>query len=163
MRPRPTSTSRPGPRAAARPRPGGPALFAIRYWNDGDIAGSARLTDNQLIWDLGALEVNAWQNVLLHLQVDRQAAPGTAITNCIAISASGFDGNPYNNRKCVTETVWPTGPNLRVNKFAWHRHAAGRAGVRQRARPALCNRLSARPGPRGRQRPGLDLRPAGEH
>jgi uncharacterized repeat protein (TIGR01451 family) len=89
----------------------------------------SRIVGNQLAWNLGTLGVNANNNWRVTLRLDSAAPVGTVITNCATIAMSDFEDNPYDNDKCVTETVRTAGTNLRVTKFAeWQ----GQGGLRYR-------------------------------
>jgi uncharacterized repeat protein (TIGR01451 family) len=80
---------------------------------------------NQLVWNLGTLEVNANKNWRITLQITPTTPVGTVLTNCATIAMSDFEDNPYDNDKCVTETVRAAGTNLRVKKFGWWQGQGG--------------------------------------
>ncbi len=75
------------------------------------------IVGNELVWNLGTLEVAEGHNIMLRLQIDPGTAPGTLLTDCAAIASRDFEDNPYDNAACITETVRAAGPNLRVTKF----------------------------------------------
>lgn len=53
------------------------------------------------------------------VDIDDSIAPGTLLTNCIAISGDEADEHEQDNTSCVVMKVNAPGPNLRVTKESW--------------------------------------------
>ncbi|NLE45131.1 MAG: DUF11 domain-containing protein [Chloroflexi bacterium] len=125
--------------------PGGQIDFGLNYWNAGNTAVQAVLTDawpagttyipgtalrhdGQLFdpdvstaayaaWDLGTLAVQSGSGLDVSVAVDPSVAPGAVLTNCVQAGHEGFETTPWDNAACVATTIYPSGlPNLFVHK-----------------------------------------------
>ena len=128
--------------------PGGWLNYHVSYWNQGNSAihawvtdtlpsgtsyqpGSAReqnggpafppaiVTDEYVVWDLGEIGVNEGFGLDFTADVSDTVAPGTVLTNCATVGITLTDDLTWNNTDCVTETINASGPNLRVTKQSW--------------------------------------------
>ncbi len=71
---------------------------------------------HRVAWNLGDMAVNGQRDIRVQLRIDSGIAPGTVLTNCLAVSAPPGDENLSDNTRCIEETVRDHGPNLRVVK-----------------------------------------------
>jgi uncharacterized repeat protein (TIGR01451 family) len=78
----------------------------------------AAYTGNTYVWDLGDMIPGTWGTFQLRVQIDADLSPGTVLTNHVIIGSSDGDDAPWNNTSSIAETVYPSGPNLRVWKEA---------------------------------------------
>lgn len=76
-------------------------------------------TEGAIGWDLGAMPVATGFGFDFSVDIDDGIAPGTLLTNCIAISGDEADSYEQDNTSCVVMKVNAPGPNLRVTKESW--------------------------------------------
>jgi uncharacterized repeat protein (TIGR01451 family) len=124
--------------------PGGYIRYGANWWNAGNIVTHAWLTDTlpaatsyqpgsgwhndgypfepnlvtgeYAVWDLGVVQVNRGRGLDFSLDVSDTVAPGTVLTNCVAVGITATESTPWDNTACVAETINKPGPNLRVRK-----------------------------------------------
>jgi uncharacterized repeat protein (TIGR01451 family) len=126
--------------------PGGWIDYHISYWNQGNSAvhalvtdtlppgasyqpGSAReqdggpafppalVTDEVVVWDLGVIGVNEGFGLDFTVDVSDTVAPGDVLTNCASVGITQTEDTPWDNVQCVATTIYTTGrPNLYVRK-----------------------------------------------
>jgi uncharacterized repeat protein (TIGR01451 family) len=128
--------------------PGGWVDYHIGYWNQGNSAvhawltdtlpagtsyqiGSAReqnggpafppitITDDYVVWDLGVIGVNQGYGLDFTVDISNSVAATSVITNCATIGIAQTDDQLANNTACVAEPIFDHGPNLRVRKNSW--------------------------------------------
>ena len=133
--------------------PGGQLNYHIDYWNGGNtpVAGPILITDTlpanttfnnawqdgvpfppsaqpagKVVWEISGLDngYSGYFDVLL--DIDAGASPGTVLTNTIEISPQPDEDDYDDNEDTHVETLYATGPNLRVEKHGnWHGHGEG--------------------------------------
>ena len=124
---------------------GGYINYGINYWNAGNIAtqawitdtlpqsttyqiGSGRrgdgapfepviITDEYLVWYLGEVPVFDGFNFNFTLNIASEVLPGAELNNCASIGTMHVDQTPWDGTACVKEVVHDHGPNLRVRKY----------------------------------------------
>lgn len=84
--------------------------------HNGQAFPPAVTTAAQLAWDAGAVAVQDGFGFDFVVDISDTVAPGTVLTNCVAIEGAETDSNPGNNTRCVAMQVFGHGPNLRVRK-----------------------------------------------
>lgn len=127
--------------------PGGWIRYGVSWWNAGNTAVHAWLTDTlppgtsyqsdsswhhdgypfepvtvtdeYVVWDLGVVGVVQGRGLDFSLDIGDTVAPGTVLTNCATVGTAEPEDTPWNNTKCVTATVNEPGPNLRIRKWSW--------------------------------------------
>jgi uncharacterized repeat protein (TIGR01451 family) len=126
--------------------PGGEIVYGVQYGNDGNapaddvlltytlpasttFSGAWRhdqygqypftpdvLTDDYVVWDLGALENGSNYYLEVRLDVDSSASPGTVLTSTFEITLHPTDYHYDDNAVTWAEVLNDTGPNLEVHK-----------------------------------------------
>ncbi|HNT26410.1 MAG TPA: PKD domain-containing protein [Anaerolineales bacterium] len=74
------------------------------------------MVDGVVTWHWDMLEPGEYHDINVRLQIDPSTLPGTEIVNCAEIAIDGPDSWPYDNHRCLADTVRQAGPNLRVSK-----------------------------------------------
>jgi uncharacterized repeat protein (TIGR01451 family) len=125
--------------------PGGRIRYGANYWNAGNVATQAWITDallpgtsyrpgsahdhdgqpfepievtaDYVVWDLGVVPVNDGFGFDFTLDVSDTVTPATVLTNCVTVGITATEDTPWDNTACVTETINASGPNLRVRKW----------------------------------------------
>lgn len=103
--------------------------FVSAFWYDE--AGAhpflpALVTDEIVVWEIGALDNGYGLNFELALDIDPQAMPGLELVNTADITRLQGEDNYDDNTSTWTETLYDHGPNLRVRKSGdWHGYGEG--------------------------------------
>jgi uncharacterized repeat protein (TIGR01451 family) len=136
--------------------PGGQIRYNIDYHNDGNIPAAgvritetlpadttflgafsydeggahpfapALVTDEIVVWEIGALDNGYGFNFEVNLQIDLLAAPGQELVNTVEITRLPDEDRYDDNTATWTETLYDHGPNLRVSKYGdWHGFGEG--------------------------------------
>ena len=128
--------------------PGGQIHYVISYGNDGNVPVNgilitdtlpantsfnsawhndeygpqpmtpAEVTAEYVVWEIGGLDNGYNASFTLMLDVNGDANPGAVLTNTVQISPQPEEDSYDDNVATVVETLYETGPNLRVRK--WH-------------------------------------------
>ncbi len=98
-------------------------IYEYAHWGGDQPNANAPLPDptitgDQLVWDLGMLEVGGGRWFHIQMGITDTLAPGATIVNCASGGLDGEEDSPWDNSECVTRTLNSPGPNLRVTK--WH-------------------------------------------
>jgi uncharacterized repeat protein (TIGR01451 family) len=130
--------------------PGGWMNYHVSYWNQGNVAvqawitddlppgtsyqwGSAReqdggppfppttVTEDYVVWDLGMVPVNDGFGFDFTLDISDTLPAPTDLGNCATVGITGTENTPWDNTGCVTETIYASGPNLYVTKESEYR------------------------------------------
>lgn len=89
------------------------------WHHDGYPFEPVTVTDEYVVWDLGEVGVSQGRGLDFGLDIGSGVTPGTVLTNCAAVGIAEAEDTPWTNTDCVTETVNEPGPNLRVRKWSW--------------------------------------------
>ncbi len=124
--------------------PGGWVEYGVDFWNQGNVAANAFLTDTlpvgftyqggstrldgepfadpaidgqELVWDLGTVGVGGGGDLSFAVDVD-PGAPYVEFGNCVTIGHDQDEDTPWDNESCVGVEIWPSGVNLHVEKWS---------------------------------------------
>jgi uncharacterized repeat protein (TIGR01451 family) len=98
--------------------------FNYAQWDGGDQPNADEplpeptINGNQVIWDLGSVEVGGQRWFHVSVSITDTLSPLDVITNCATISPDGDEDTPDNNTSCVETEIYASRPNLRITK--WH-------------------------------------------
>ena len=96
--------------------------FVEAHWGGGDQPNADEplpdptILGNQLIWDLGMLDVAGSRWFHIQVNISDTLSPGEVLTNCATIGVGGPDNTPADNTSCHVVTLNDPGPNLRITK-----------------------------------------------
>jgi len=98
--------------------------FVGAYWYDEKIVHPVtpkQVTDEIVVWEIGALDNGYGQNFEVVLHVDPQAPPGLELVNTADITRVPDEDRYDDNTSTWSEMLYDHGPNLRVRKTGdWH-------------------------------------------
>jgi uncharacterized repeat protein (TIGR01451 family) len=103
--------------------------FTAAFWYD-DTGGHpftpTLVTDEIVVWEIGALDNGYGLNFEVILRIDAQAQPGMELVNTADITRLPNEDRYSDNTSTWVETLYDHGPNLRVRKTGdWHGHGEG--------------------------------------
>ncbi|MHB1295830.1 MAG: InlB B-repeat-containing protein [Anaerolineae bacterium] len=105
--------------------PVGTSLSEWHSWGD-SVVELVEATGNQVVWDMDGLDNGYRVDIELVLDIAQDAVPGTTLTNEVEIDVQPEEVDTTNNESVWEETLYPSGPNLRVRKEAdWHGFGEG--------------------------------------
>jgi len=101
--------------------PEGTSFVPGNAWQYEDPFTPTVTTDDELVWDLGVLGVGHGGRFDVRFEISDTVGAGTAITNCVSVGITETESFPLDNTDCVTTMVYPSGPNLHIDKgHEWH-------------------------------------------
>lgn len=92
---------------------------SAREQDGGPVFPPALVTDEYVVWDLGVIGVNQGLGLDFTVDVSDTVATDTVITNCASVGITATEDTPADNTACVPVTINDHGPNLRVTKRSW--------------------------------------------
>ncbi len=124
---------------------GGTFEYGINFWNQGNVAANAFLTDTlpvgltyvddstwlngepfdeptidgqELVWDLGTVAVATGGDLSFAVRADAAAPTGTTLENRAEIGHDEDEDTPWDNESWAAVQLYPSGVNLHVEKWS---------------------------------------------
>ncbi|MHB0857410.1 MAG: hypothetical protein ACYC5M_07540 [Anaerolineae bacterium] len=105
--------------------PAGTSLQEWASWGEStvELIGAA---GGQVVWEIDGLANGYQVGIAMALDIALDSVPGTMLTNHVEIDVQPGEVDVANNQSAWEETLYPSGPNLRVRKEAdWHGYGEG--------------------------------------
>ncbi|MBC8449079.1 MAG: DUF11 domain-containing protein [Chloroflexi bacterium] len=80
--------------------------------------GTATVVGNQVIMNLGTLEIGQERTITLTVRVDASVPPGTDLENCVQVGSGNWERDAGNNGACDRRQVVPDEVDVWVGKWA---------------------------------------------